>query len=216
MACSKNVSNPSPECFGDAEAFIMEKNTKLHKEKVLFSKVPSNYFLIHFYILYLDCGTKNWINLVLRSVSMNTLTVMVNLWWCFSLPFFLPLLPHSSLCLSPWFFSAVASQDQAIVADRRRVGSINRNWTNYKADVPLYDGGRTLSGGGGVGWRVGSGGCLWYFLYLSKLLFSVFFFSSPSPSLSLTVSFLWLCLAFSSPLSSRFLIEHLPQLSIFI
>lgn len=47
-------------------------------------------------------------------------------------------------------FSAVASQDQAIVADRRRVGSINRNWTNYKADVPLYDGGRALSGGGGV------------------------------------------------------------------
>lgn len=42
--------------------------------------------------------------------------------------------------------SAVASQDRATVADRRRVGSINRNWTNYEADVPLYGGGRTLSG----------------------------------------------------------------------
>ncbi len=54
-------------------------------------------------------------------------------------------LSHSSLSL---FLSAVASQDLAIVADRRRVRSINRYWTNYKADVPLYDGGRTLTEGG--------------------------------------------------------------------
>lgn len=50
----------------------------------------------------------------------------------------------------------MASQDQAVAADRRRVGSINRNWTNYKADVLLYGGGRTVSGE-----------CRWYFHYLS-------------------------------------------------
>lgn len=45
MTCSKN---PSPECFG----FIVETHTKLHTEKLLFSKVPWNYFLIYLYILY--------------------------------------------------------------------------------------------------------------------------------------------------------------------
>lgn len=71
---------------------------------------------------------------------------MVNLWWCFPLLFSLPLLQHSSLTQLPLplSFSRGSSQDQAIVADRRRVGSINRNWTNYKADVPQNDGGRTL------------------------------------------------------------------------
>lgn len=51
---------------------------------------------------------------------------------------------HTALSLS-LFLSAVASQDQAITADRRRVGSINRNWTNYEADVPMYEGGGTVS-----------------------------------------------------------------------
>lgn len=73
--------------------------------------------------------------------------IMVNLWWCFSLLFCHPY-EHTALSQGFLVFSAVASQDRAIVADRRRVGSINRNWTNYKADVPLYDGGRTLLGGG--------------------------------------------------------------------
>lgn len=60
----------------------------------------------------------------------------------------------------------MASQDQAINADRRRVGSINRNWTNYKADVPLYAGGNAL------GWGVSV-----VLHYLSELFFSVVLFS---------------------------------------
>lgn len=53
--------------------------------------------------------------------------------------------PPVSMQLSHTALSLFLSQDRAIVADRRRVGTINRYWTNYKADVPLYDGGRTLS-----------------------------------------------------------------------
>lgn len=96
-----------------------------------------NHFWVAFY-LYLYCTEWSWITVVLHSLDMNTLAIIVNLWLCFSLLLCLPLLLHSSL-------SAVASQDWA---DRRRVGSINRNWTNYKADVPLYDGGRTQLGDG--------------------------------------------------------------------
>lgn len=96
-----------------------------------------------------------WIYAEIDSVSTNTLAITVNLWWCF---FFSSrsvsscygtAFSTSSVSLSLFLsllLSAVASQDRATVADRRRVGSINRNWTNYEADVPLYGGGRTLSG----------------------------------------------------------------------
>lgn len=198
MTCSKSVSNPSPECFGNADAFILQTHTKLHTEKVLFSKVPQNYFFdLSLYFLLLYCCALSWINVVLHSVSMSTLTIMVNLWWCFSLPVLSPSsteqLPHtapshSSLSL---FLSAVASQDRAIVADRRRVGSINRNWTNYKADVPLYDGGRTLSVGSICGtFTISLSSC-------SLLFYSLF------PSLSMTVLFLWLRLPSSFRLLSQ-------------
>lgn len=62
---------------GNTDAFIVEKHTKLHKEKVLFSKVPWNYFLSYFYILYFCIAALGAV--VLHSLSMNTLTIMVNL-----------------------------------------------------------------------------------------------------------------------------------------
>lgn len=48
MTHSKNISNPSPECFGNADASVVEKRSKLHKEILLILKVPQNYFLIYF------------------------------------------------------------------------------------------------------------------------------------------------------------------------
>lgn len=87
----------------------------------------------------------------------------------------------------PLFFLLWLSRDQAILADRRRVGSINRNWTNYKADVPLYDGGRELSG-------KGEGVCGTF--TLSELLFPVVWLSV---SEFVFVSFVWLPPAFSFP-----------------
>lgn len=69
MTCSKNVSNPSPECSDNTDAFIVEKHTKLHKEKVCFQ----NYF----YILCFCIATPGAV--VLHRLSMNTMTIMVNL-----------------------------------------------------------------------------------------------------------------------------------------
>ena len=55
----------------------MEEHTKLHKENALFSKVSQHYFLVYSYILYFCIAVLGAV--VLRSVSMNTVTVMVNL-----------------------------------------------------------------------------------------------------------------------------------------
>lgn len=75
MTHSKNISNPSPECFGNADASVVEKRSKLHKEIVLILKVPQNYFLIYFYIFYFCTAALEAVALH----SMNTLTTMVNL-----------------------------------------------------------------------------------------------------------------------------------------
>lgn len=184
MTCLKYISKQSSVSFGNDDAFIMEKRTKLQKSTFCFQKCPRNIFwFVSFYISYFCAAALGAAGF--QSVSMNTLTIMVNLWRCCSLPFCLLPLAHSSLTHSSHslFLSAVASQDRAIVADRRRVGSINRYRTNYKADVPLYDGGRTL----------------WEEEGLSPALSFYLLFYSSSPSLSLTTSFLGLCLALSFP-----------------
>lgn len=155
-------------------------------KSLCFQKCPRIIFWVAFYFVFLYSTEWSWITIVLHTVGMNTLTIMVNLWLCFSLPFCLPLLPHSSHSLA---LPAVASQDQAFIADRRRVGSINRNWTNYKADVPLYDDGRTLSGGGVS---------VVLSLSLRALVLCGFILYFLSPCLSSSLSFLWLCLDFSS------------------
>lgn len=125
---------------------------------------------------------------------MNTLTIMVNLWLCFSLRFCLPLLPHTSLCL---VLSAVASQDWA---DRRRVGSINRNWTNYKADVsPLWWWENT------AGWQ---GVCGSFTTSLSSC--SLLFYSlSPCLPLTLVSMTVWVSSSSFLPFTAMFLIRYL-------
>lgn len=130
--------------FGSATSSIMEKQFALC-QNCLF------YLLAHFVFSILP---RCWIVVQLLCRVINTPAFMVNLWWWF---FFSCSVFYCHTAFSHYsLLSAVAAQDQATAADRRRVGSINRNWTNYKADVLLYGSVRKVSGE-----------CLWYFHYLS-------------------------------------------------
>lgn len=175
MTGSKTISNLQ-SVLEITNTFIIKWNINAKRSSAL--EFSSDIFP-HF--IFLFCST--WGCDVEKSLGMNVL-----LWLIYDEAFLS--CSYSSLSFS---FSCGFSGPGHHC--RQKEGTtINRNWTNYKADVPLYDGRRALS----------DGECLCYVHNLSLLSFFVLVFLS---GFVLTVWFSR-CLAFFFPYFIReFLIK---------